>query len=70
MFSAASAVGGHLLVAVKALDAVFGDSHIELLFDQLVGNAVIVALDFNVVIDVDSGLFPFGKLVAPGGQRF
>ena len=44
---------------------------IQLLMDQLVGNAVEVVVDHNVIIDVGLGLRPEGQLEGRGrqGQR-
>jgi len=37
---------------------------------QLMGDTVIVAFHFDVVIDVNPGVFPFGVFVGFFGQRF
>ena len=55
-------------VFVEAFDDVGSKAHIDLFFDQPVRHAVVVALDFDMVVDVDPGLFPFGKGVGLGRQ--
>ena len=62
-------VAGHALAAVQALHDVGGDARVELAPDQGVGNGVVVALDLDVVVDVDPNLLPLGEHVALGGQR-
>ena len=34
------------------------EAHLELVLDELIGNAVIVAVDLDVIIDIDRGFFP------------
>ena len=41
-----------------------GEAHIELFMNQLIGNAVVVVIHLDVVIDIDPGAFPFGKDVS------
>jgi hypothetical protein len=36
----------------------------------LIGDAVVVAIDFDVVVDVDLGLFPIGIFVGCFGEGF
>ena len=62
-------VAGHALAAVDALHGVGGDARVELAPDQGVGDGVVVALDLDVVVDVDPDLLPLGEHVALGGQR-
>lgn len=50
-------------VLVKALDDIAGNAHIDLFFDQLVGNAVVMPIHLDVIVDVYSGTFPFRKLI-------
>jgi nucleoside-diphosphate-sugar epimerase len=38
--------------------------------DQLIGDAVVVAIHLDVVIDIDPGGFPFGKDRPMGGEGF
>lgn len=51
---------------VEALHGGRGQAYVELASNQGVGDAVVVAVDFAVVVDVDSGLFPLGEHVALG----
>lgn len=62
-------MGSHSPVFEEDLHGAGGEAHINLLFYKLIGNAVVVSLDIDVVIDIDSGLFPFGILVRCAGQR-
>jgi len=43
---------------------------IEPLMDELVGNTVIVMIEFNVIIDIDPGDFPIGIDVTLNRQGF
>jgi hypothetical protein len=63
-------MAGHTFVFVKALDGSGCKTHIELFLNELVGHAVIMAFDFDVIVDVDAGFFPFGVLIGAGRQRF
>ena len=65
-----SGVTGHPVVFEQDFHGVFGEPHVHLFFGQLIGNAVEVAVDFDMVVDVDPGLDPFGKFVGRRGQRF
>ncbi|RMR22896.1 hypothetical protein ALP89_200235 [Pseudomonas syringae pv. persicae] len=53
-------VAGHALVGVEALDGLGGEPHFELVLHQLVWHRVKVAIDLNVIVDMDSHFFPFG----------
>ena len=66
----ASDVTGHRFAVVEALNGVFGDPHIDLFADQLMGYAVIVEFDFNVIVNIDTGDFPFGIGIGAHGKRF
>ena len=37
---------------------------------ELVGHAVVMAIHFDVLVDVYPGNFPFGKLIGVRGKRF
>ena len=50
-------------VLAKAFDDIAGDAHIDLFFDQLVGDAVVMSTHLDVIVDVYSGIFPFCKLI-------
>ena len=62
-------VAGHALPAVQALHGVGGQACVELAPDQGVGDGVVMAVDLDVVVDVDPDLLPLGEHVALGGQR-
>ena len=61
-------VRGDALVLEEHLDGGAGEAHLDDLTGQLVGNGVVVALDLDVVVDVDLGPAPGGELVALRGQ--
>jgi len=45
-------------------------AHIHLFPGEWIGDAVVVTIDLDMVVDVDSGLFPLGILVGYGRQSF
>src|SRR5437867_4596862 len=45
-------------------------ANLDLLVDVEIGNAVVVAFDLNMVVNVDLGLLPLGKDEGFGGQWF
>ena len=55
--------------AVEDLQGLPRQVRFYLLVYQRVRDAVIVPLDFNVIVDVDCGRLPLSKLVARGRQR-
>ena len=62
-------VAGDALAAMEALDGVGGQADVELAPDQGVGNRVVVAVDFHVVVDVHAHGLPLGEDVRAGRQR-
>ncbi|MNN07897.1 hypothetical protein D3C81_1207330 [compost metagenome] len=62
-------VAGHTLVGVEAFHRLRGQAYFELVLHQLVRHRVVVAVDFDVVVDVHSHLFPFGVDVRMLRQR-
>jgi hypothetical protein len=66
----ASDVTGHPFVFVKTLQGTERDAHIELFLDQQIGYAVVMSVDFDVIVDIDTGLFPLGVLIWANRQRF
>lgn len=60
-----SRVRGHAAALEEDLHRVHRDPELHRLLDQLVGNTVVMARQFDVVVDVDPGLLPFGVLVGP-----
>ena len=58
------------MVIEEDFDGGGGESHLDLLFDQLIRDAVVMAIDLNMIVDIDPSLFPFGKLIGRIGERF
>ena len=54
---------GHPLAPVQDLHDVFRVTDLDLLADQSIGDAVVVALELDVVIDVDAGFLPASQLI-------
>ena len=54
--------------AVDALHGGGGHAHVELATDEGVRDGVVVLLDLDVVVDVDSRFLPLGKHVALCGK--
>ena len=50
------------------LDDAGGESHLDDLAGQLVGNGVVVTFNLNVIVNVDLGEAPGGELVTLRGQ--
>jgi hypothetical protein len=46
----------------KDLYGVARDAYIDLFFDKLVRDAIVVVFDLNMVININHELFPFGVL--------
>ncbi|RMM63023.1 hypothetical protein ALQ73_200125 [Pseudomonas savastanoi pv. glycinea] len=53
-------MAGYALVGVEALDGLGREPHFELMPHQLVWHGVEVAIDLDVVVDMDAHFFPFG----------
>src|SRR5215813_14265387 len=69
---AATAVGGAGVrgdapVLVEDLDGRGGETGLHLARDERVRDAVVMAIDLDVIIDVDAGLLPFGEFISLGG---
>src|SRR5690349_18777712 len=62
-------VRGDALVLMEDLEGRGGEADFDLTRDERVRDAVEMAADLDVVIDVDAGLFPFGEFIASGRQR-
>jgi hypothetical protein len=62
-------MAGHALVGVEALDRLRGQAYFELVLHQLVRHRVVMAVDFDVVVDVYAYFFPLGVDVRLFGQR-
>src|SRR6266498_2698069 len=59
---------GDALIVEKALDGRGCDADVELAFDQRMRDAVVVALNLNVIVNMYAGFFPFGVFIGFGGQ--
>src|ERR1035438_3069451 len=59
----------HTIPAMKDLHRVGGGTGFELFPDQRIGNAVIVAIDLDVVVDVYAHRLPLGHDIALGWKR-
>ncbi|VVM74897.1 hypothetical protein PS639_05432 [Pseudomonas fluorescens] len=62
-------MAGHALVGVEALHGLRGEPHFELVLHQLVRHRVVMAIDLDVVVNVDAYFFPFGVDVRVFRQR-
>jgi hypothetical protein len=60
----------HPSVFEKGFNRGGGNPYIKLLSNQLMGHAVIVPVNFNVIINIDPGFFPFSILIATGWKPF
>jgi hypothetical protein len=67
-FLMASWVTGHPASLMKDLHRPTSHSEFDSLVDQLIGDAIVVLIGLNVVVDIDTGLFPLGKFVPIPGQ--
>ena len=54
---------GHPLSLSQDLHGVSGKPDVELLPSQFIGHAVVVIVDFDMVVDVDGGDLPLSVLV-------
>lgn len=59
----------HALGFEVDLDDRWREAGFEVLTDELVGHAVVVVLDRDVVVDIDAARLPLSHLVALGRQR-
>ena len=62
-------VAGHPAATNEDLDGARADPDLGPLADELVWDAVVVAVDLEVVVDADLGPLPGSELVGPGRQR-
>jgi len=44
------------------------DTHLERVLDERIGHRIVVAVDFHVIINVNSGSFPLGVFIGLGRQ--
>ena len=62
-------VTGDPLALMETFHRAHGHTHVHLRFDQPIRHRVIMPIDFNVIIDMNPRLFPFGEFVRDAGQR-
>ena len=62
-------VGGDALAFEKDFNGGDGELGVDGFTDEAAGDAVIMEIDFDVVVDVDLGLLPFGEFVGVVGKR-
>src|SRR3974390_149330 len=55
----AARMRGHTLALVEDLDSHHGKAYVELTMQQSIGNAVIMPVDLDVIVDIDACLLPF-----------
>jgi len=60
----------HPFAFIKAFHGIGGYPDVELLLHKLVRHTVIMPIDFHMIINMDRGFFPLGKLIAGRRQRF
>lgn len=65
----ATGMAGHALAFAKDLHGVVGEPDLESFAFKFIRHAVVVIVDFDVVVDVDGGKLPFGVLVGSLWQR-
>ena len=53
--------------AMKNFDSLRRETHFHFLMRQRMRHAVIVPLDFDVIVEVDANLLPLAELIAHGG---
>jgi hypothetical protein len=63
-------MGGHIFAFIKTFHDICRKPDIKLFFDHLVRHAVIMPIDFDMIVDVHPGFFPLGELVAVYRQWF
>ena len=64
-----TSVRSDALIVMEKLDGRGGDADIELKTSERVRDAVVVAIDFDVIVNVSAAVLPRGKLVSGAGQR-
>ena len=63
-------MGGDSSALEEDLDGGLGEPHLHLLMNELIGNAVVMAIQLDMVIDIDLGVFPFSKDEPVRGRGF
>ena len=62
-------MGGYPLALQETLDGVGAHSHVKFFSNELERHAVVMALDLDVIVDIDRGHSPLGILVGFFGKR-
>ena len=60
-------VARHPFALVEDFHHLGTEADLKLLLDQRVGHRVVMAFDFEVIVDVDAGEFPLGIFIGPSG---
>ena len=68
-FSGGSDMGSHSVASEEGFHGMLGEPDVELMFDQGIGHRVVMAIDLDVIIDVDPGPFPVGIDVRLNRER-
>jgi hypothetical protein len=59
---------GRNALSPRRVDCRGCDADIKLAFDQRMRDAVVVAVNINVIVNMYAGFFPFGVFIGFGGQ--
>jgi len=62
-------MGGNTFALAEHLDRTRRDAHIKLVFGEAIGNAVVMLLDFNMIVEPGAPNPPLGINVRLRGQR-
>ena len=66
-FEEGTLVAGHPFAFVEDFYYLGTEADLKLLLDQRVGHRVVMAFDFEVIVDVDACEFPLGIFIWPSG---
>jgi hypothetical protein len=53
---------------MEELDHLGAHAHLKLLLDKGIGHRIVVAVDFDMIINVDAGQFPLGIFIGLGRE--
>jgi hypothetical protein len=67
-FEARADVAGHAGPLVEEFHHPGTDTHLELLLDERIGHRIVVAFNFDVIINVDAGAFPLRIVIGLGRE--
>lgn len=62
-FERGALMARHAFPLVEEFDHLRTDTHVERLLDQHIGYGVVMAVDLNMVINIDTGRFPLGIVI-------